>query len=219
MLYNPTSAFARAVTAGEIIAVSATIYLNCTNKIIGAFLFSIGLLTVIQFGLKLYTGWTGVFADYIGVKAGRHEKIEGNDLTLTELSVLLVYILIGNFLGAGIIGALVNLCLPETRDAAVLLMQSKEAASLGGMVMKGVLCGCLMQVAFIANAGPRTIEGFLVAILCIMGFILAGFEHSIADIAYAFIAMQWTVQTVILLIAAVLGNLLGGHFTWLQLDR
>jgi len=219
MLYNPTSAFARAVTAGEIIAVSATIYLNCTNKVIGAFLFSIGLLTVIQFGLKLYTGWTGVFADYLGVKAGRHEKIEGNDLTLTELSVLLVYILVGNFLGAGIIGALVNLCLPETRDAAVLLMQNKEAVSLGGMVMKGILCGCLMQVAFIANAGPRTIEGFLVAILCIMGFILAGFEHSIADIAYAFIAMQWTVQTVILLIAAVLGNLLGGHFTWLQLDR
>ena len=219
MIYNPTSAFARAVTAGEIIAVSATIYLNCPNKIVGSFLFSIGLLTVIQFGLKLYTGWTGIFADYIGTKAGRHAKIEGNDLSLTELSVLLVYILVGNFLGAGIVGALVNLCMPETRNVAVALMQNKEAVSISGMLMKGVLCGCLMQVAFIANAGSRTVEGFLVAILCIMGFILAGFEHSIADIAYAFIAMQWTAKTVVLLIAAVVGNLLGGHFTWLQLDR
>lgn len=219
MFYNPASAFARAVTAGEIIAVSATIYLNCANKIVGAFLFSIGLLTVMQFGLKLFTGWTGVFADYIGVKAGRHEKIEGNDMTLSELSVLLVYILIGNFIGAGLIGVMVSYLLPETRDAAIVLMQNKEAVSIGGMLMKGVLCGCLMQVAFISNAGQRSLEGFLVAILCIMGFILAGFEHSIADIAYAFIAMRWTIQTVVLLGAAVVGNLLGGHFTWLQLDR
>lgn len=219
MIYNPTSTFARAVTAGEIIAVSAAIYLNCPNKIVGSFLFSIGLLTVIQFGLKLYTGWTGIFADYLGVKAGRHERLEGADLSVLELSILLVYILIGNFIGAGIIGSLVCFTMPETRDAAIALMQSKEAVSVGGMLMKGILCGCLMQVAFISNAGARSIEGFLISILCIMAFILAGFEHCIADIAYAFMALQWTWQTTMLIIVAIVGNLIGGHFTWLQLDR
>lgn len=219
MIYNPASTFARAVTAGEIIAVAATIYLNCPNKIVGSFLFSIGLLVVVQFGLKLYTGWTGVFADYLGVKAGRHEKLEGADLSWTGLSVLLVYILIGNFIGAGIIGSLVCFTMPGTREAAIALMQNKEAVSIGGMLIKGVLCGCLMQVAFIFNAGTKDISGFFIAVMCIMGFILAGFEHSIADIAYAFIALQWTWKTVLLIGAAVVGNLIGGHFTWLQLDR
>jgi formate/nitrite transporter FocA (FNT family) len=160
-----------------------------------------------------------VYADYIGVKAGRHTKVEGNDLTLTELSVLLVYILIGNFIGAGIVGSMVSFCMPETREAAIVLMQNKEAVSIGGLLVKGVFCGCLMQIAFISNCGKPSIEGFLVAVLCIMGFILAGFEHSIADIAYAFIALQWTWKTALLIGAAVVGNLIGGHFTWLQLDR
>ena len=45
--------------AGVAIALGGYVYLSCENKYVGAFLFSVGLLTVLYFGLNLYTGRIG----------------------------------------------------------------------------------------------------------------------------------------------------------------
>jgi formate/nitrite transporter FocA (FNT family) len=47
------------IFAGLMISIGAIIYLNCPNRIVGAFLFSIGLITIMEFGFKLYTGVVG----------------------------------------------------------------------------------------------------------------------------------------------------------------
>ena len=53
------STFILAVCAGMCIGVGGTVYLMCTSKLLGAVLFSIGLLTILVFGLKLFTGMSG----------------------------------------------------------------------------------------------------------------------------------------------------------------
>ena len=49
----------KSVLAGVLIALAGHIYLNCANKIVGAFLFSIGLIGVIVLQANLYTGKVG----------------------------------------------------------------------------------------------------------------------------------------------------------------
>ena len=48
--------FIRSICAGAAIALGGTVFLACSNKIVGAFLFAIGLLTVLVFGFDLFTG-------------------------------------------------------------------------------------------------------------------------------------------------------------------
>ena len=45
--------------SGYLIGLSAYVYSVCSNKIIGAFIFGLGLLTICRFKLKLFTGAVG----------------------------------------------------------------------------------------------------------------------------------------------------------------
>ena len=222
MKLNTKLDFIRELMAGEIIAVAAGIYLQCQNKAVGAFLFAIGLLTVIRFQLRLYTGWTGIFADAMMLDRDMHHDcpwMKGWSLcNYGWRAAVLISILLTNVIGTLVVGGLIGICIPEAREAARALMEHKEEAGILAMLIKGVLCGCLMQIAFLAGKA-RNAEANLMVVLCIMGFILAGFEHSIADFAYAFIAWKWSWNTVMLLGAAVVGNFIGGHFTFDQLSR
>lgn len=49
----------RGVAAGYLIGLSAYIYSACENKVVGAFLFGLGLLTICTFKLNLFTGKVG----------------------------------------------------------------------------------------------------------------------------------------------------------------
>ena len=46
--------FVKAVLSGFMIGIGGTVYLSCSNKIVGAFLFTIGLITICEFGFNLY---------------------------------------------------------------------------------------------------------------------------------------------------------------------
>ena len=72
--------FINSIWGGIMISIGAMIYLNCPNKVVGAFLFSIGLITIMIFKFKLYTGEIG----YIR--------------RLSEIPYILT-VLIGNFIG------------------------------------------------------------------------------------------------------------------------
>ena len=60
-LYNT---FVLAVLAGLMIGFGGVIYLMCPNRMVGALLFSFGLLTIICQGFALYTGRVGYFREY-----------------------------------------------------------------------------------------------------------------------------------------------------------
>ena len=49
----------RGITAGYLIGLCSYVYSICENKIVGAFLFGLGLLTICTFKLNLFTGMVG----------------------------------------------------------------------------------------------------------------------------------------------------------------
>ena len=56
--------FVLAVLAGMMIGFGGIIYLMCPDRIVGAFMFSFGLLTIVCQGFALYTGRVGHFRRY-----------------------------------------------------------------------------------------------------------------------------------------------------------
>lgn len=96
------------------IAIASYIYLS-VGGIVGAIMFSIGLLTILNMGFKLFTGSVG----YIKSK----DDIRDN-----------IIILIGN-----IIGACGILAFPHA--AALSLVASKLTIPLYLVFLKGVVCG------------------------------------------------------------------------------
>ena len=77
----------KSIIGGFLIGFGGTVYLNMDNKIVAAFLFGLGLFTIINFELNLYTG-----------KIGYLSKENWREILLT---------LIGNFIGTNLFAFLV----------------------------------------------------------------------------------------------------------------
>ncbi len=192
-------AFFSGISAGIMVAIGGAIYLACaadTNtplgKYIGALLFSVALLSICMLGFYLYTGKVG----YLG---------EG--FTLDKVKCLAVG-LAGNYIGATLIGLLISVVSPTMYQKAVsvttakLTMEGWPARALA----LGAFCGILMYVAVKIFAVKGTALGVL---FCIPTFILAGFEHSIADMFYMAAAREFSGWSFLFLLMVVLGNSLG----------
>lgn len=183
MKYNLIT-FIKACLAGICIAMGCNVYLACDNKYIGAFLFSIGLITILLFDFNLYTGKVG-YAVYNNMKFIKD----------------LVIILLGNTIGCICIGIM----FPS--EAAQILCEVKLQESFITILFKSIMCGFLM---FIAVDTCKTYHSLLTTIICIPTFILSGYEHSIADIAYFIMSRIITLQSFLFIIIVIIGNAIGG---------
>lgn len=175
----------RAILAGMMIGIGGCVYLGCEVKWVGAILFAVGLFTIFSFRLDLYTGKVGYIFD--------------NDRSY--VTYLLVVIL-GNFIGCLILGLMMPL------DAAVNLANAKlDNYEFLPVLFKGVLCGMLM---FIAADCYKNTKSFIATFVCVPVFILAGFEHSIADMFYFCSAGAFSVESLVFIITVLIGNAIGG---------
>ena len=183
--------FLRAILAGIAIGLGGCIFMGMVTseyKWVGAILFSIGLFTVFTFRLDLYTGKVGY-------------AVENKPSYLVDL----VVIILGNFVGALIIGQMI----PMPEAAEVLIVDAK----LGGDIdwwrvfCKGVFCGMLM---FIAADYYKTQKKYLATFVCVPVFILAGFEHSIADMFYFCASGTSTLDAFLFILVVIVGNAVGG---------
>ncbi len=184
--------FLSALGAGITIGMGGSIYLACENKYVGAILFSVALLSICYMGMYLYTGRIGFLA----------EKFSFN--TVWHLLVGLV----GNDLGATLVGKVVRFSSPKLAEVAEDLSVKKLEIDFLKVVGLGALCGILMYLAvkiFIAKGSPLGI------IYCIPVFILCGFEHSIADIFYLSTGGHsiFELPVLIFTVAVILGNTIG----------
>ena len=189
MIQHYMKCFLRAILAGIAIGLGGCIFMGMVTseyKWVGAILFSIGLFTVFTFRLDLYTGKVGY-------------AVENKPSYLVDL----VVIILGNFVGALIIGQM----MPEA--AEVLIVDAK----LGGDIdwwrvfCKGVFCGMLM---FIAADYYKTQKKYLATFVCVPVFILAGFEHSIADMFYFCASGTFTLDAFLFILVVIVGNAVGG---------
>lgn len=185
-----------AIIAGMMIAMGGTVYLAQENPVIGSFLFSIGLFTVLVFQLQLYTGKIGYL-------------VFQKPVYLVELAITWV----GNLMGTSLVAFMVQ----NTRNYKGIAerVAGMAATKLGDGLLSifclAVFCGILM---FIAVDVYRNVEGatlkFAGAFLPVMVFILSGFEHVIANMFYFALADAWSGQAVVALAVMTLGNSLGG---------
>lgn len=177
--------------AGIMIAIGGTVLLSCQNGIIGACFFTIALLVICYRGYSLYTG-------KIGFIAVSHTK--------KDFSVLLTGLL-GNVIGTLLCGLAVNYALPDRAAKATLMCAAKLESDLFCVFIKAIFCGILM---YIAVAVYKEQKSPLAIFFCVPVFIISGFEHSIADMYYFFVAKSFSPQMLIFLIVVLLGNTVGG---------
>ncbi len=185
------------LSAGIMIAIGCSIYLACDNKYIGAILFSVALLTICLKQYSLYTG-------KIGYIVTDHKKEDFSTLLLG---------LLGNAVAVILIGLAIGYAVPSLSQTANTICQSKLMdQNFLQTLLRSIMCGVLMYVAVSVYKENKSIVGILFAIPV---FILAGFEHSIADIGYFAIANIYSWKAFGFIWTVILGNTIGScllHF-------
>ena len=195
-LPNLPSLLAGAVLAGISIGLGGLAFLSAEQKVIGAFLFTIGLFTVCTLGLNLYTGKVCYLPDNgIGYALG------------------LPVIWLGNLAGTGLTALAAGL----TRNGAALsekaaaLCTVKTSDSLASLFFLGLLCNIFIYIAVEGYKNiPHEPGKYLALIFGVMVFILCGTEHCIADMFYFWMAKAWNPRSVLCILVITLGNSLGG---------
>lgn len=189
--------FLYAIMAGAFIAMGGVVFLSLNNKIVGAFMFSLGLFAVCTLKYNLFTGKVGY--------------LFCNDVKTYLPWCLMVWV--GNLVGSIIVAELVRLTrvAPGIIEKSTKLVQVKADDSLISLFVLGIFCNIMVVHAvdqYLNN--PHEIGKYLGIVMSIMVFILCGFEHCIADMFYIQMARMWNSQTIIALIVITLGNILGG---------
>ena len=181
------------ILAGAMVSIGGTVLLSVDNRYIGAALFSIALLVICYFGFNLYTGKVG----FLWNTHGRAE------LSMAFLGLL------GNLIGAVLSALLIAAALPQLRETAIAACEKRLMQLPVQTLLRGFFCGILMYSAVWIYREKKTAAGIL---FCIPVFILAGFEHSVADMFYFALAGLFTPKALVFILLAVLGNSLGGMF-------
>lgn len=194
--------------AGISIALGGWIFLRTNvwmpNIILGALFFSMGLILICNFGFYLYTGKICYL-------------IEDKSTTYLNKVIDLLLGLLGNFLGTLVVGAILNYTFKSSSDALFenlkIMVNNKLAYTPIKMIILSFFCGMLV---YIAVEGFKKIDNnfgkYVVLVLSIGGFIIMGFEHSIANMFYYFVNGVYSLDVFISILLCVLGNSLGGLF-------
>lgn len=188
-----------AVSAGILIAIGGCVFLACDNRYIGAALFAVALLGICSKGYALFTG-------KVGYLVSDHST---GDLFSLGLSLL------GNALATIPLGLVIHSAMPHLGEAALAICTAKLTQTPGGTLVRAVFCGILMYLAVSIYREKNTIAGI---VYCVPVFILAGFEHSIANMFYFGAAGLLDLPVLAYLALVILGNALGGMLLPL-LDR
>ena len=184
-----------ALLAGIFIGIAGTVYLATPNPLLGPFLFAFGLLVIICYQFKLFTGAVGYWANQRG------RAIADYTLHLAEIWLAIV----GNLVRA-------TRTYPAFAQRVGSLCDVKLADSAASIFILAVFCGILMYVAvetFRHQELPGVTRTAMV-FLCVSVFILSGFEHSIAGMYYFSVAGMWNADALLAIAVMTAGNAVGG---------
>lgn len=177
----------KAIYAGFMIGIGGIVYLSVENRIIGSFLFSFGLLTIVTQGFFLYTGKIGFVKKW------------------SELFNMAV-IVVGNYAGT-LLAALLAKGAKLPIDS-LGLVDRKLDNNLWNVFLLSVFCGVMMYLA-IDNYNKSKHLLFIIA--PVMIFILSGFEHSVANMFYFHLAGEYSFRSFVYLLVMVAGNGIGAR--------
>ena len=178
-----------AIMAGICIGIAGFGYL-AVGGIVGAVTFAFGLLAVVHYRLKLYTGTAGFFA-------------KGELLQLCTILAM-------NIVGCLLVALMARMSPMPLQDAAQHILEGRLNA---GIVQSGVLaigCGFIMTTAVKWGREGK----FLPLLFGVPLFIICGFPHCVADAFYYLcVPVEYLTanagQVLLLYAAIVLGNFIG----------
>ncbi|MBR5434037.1 MAG: formate/nitrite transporter family protein [Bacteroidales bacterium] len=177
------------ILAGICIGIAGFGYL-AEKSIIGAVLFAFGLLTVVHYKLKLYTGTAGFI-------------VKGEVATL-------FLILLGNLVGCLIV-SLIARCSPmPLQETAQKVLEGRLATGplKGGILAIG--CGFIMTTAVTFARKDKNLP----LLFGVPLFIMCGFPHCVADAFYymavpvSFLGEHW-LDVLVFYVSIVAGNFVG----------
>ncbi len=198
------------ILSGITLGVGGMVSFSSDNRYVGAFLFSLGLFTIVQFRYGLFTGKVG----YI---------VNREPAYILEVLVTLISNAAGTFISA--------ILLRQTRFFTTVVsgmeqtIEERVSAAVDGKIhddplsifVLAAFCGMLMFTAVEVNRQCRAKGNFVGAlfgvVFPVVVFIICGFNHCIADMFYYFFCGCPDVPAAILyFVLAVLGNAAGGMF-------
>lgn len=166
-----------AMFATTVLAGAAGVLPYGVSRLIAGFVFCLGLILVVVGGAELFTGNTLMVMAWA---AGR--------VTLPEMLRAWAIIYCGNFIGALSTAILVYLsgqplhANGAVAAVAVKLAVDKSLLPFGQAFFLGILCNVLVCLAVWLALGARTTTDKVAAIIFpVSAFVVAGFEHSVAN--------------------------------------
>lgn len=192
-----TKKFIYAVLGGIFISIGAVAYMSVENKLAGSFMFSMGLFVIVVNGYNLFTGKAGYifqnkFSTYIP---------------------FLALVWFGNLLGASATGFLMRLSMGDAfLQKASAIASNKMSYSFTKVFILAIFCNIMvvMAVEIANNEKIHSFARYVGLILCVATFVVAGFEHCVANMFYFALDNQYNLTALIYLLVATFGNVVGG---------
>ena len=184
----------KAILSGILVGIGGILYVSSANQIVGSVLFSFALILIVERGYNLFTGKVGYLLPY---KKGQFK--------------LLMQTLLGNMIG---IFFAAGLFLLSGKDGAMLhaseIFELKLTQVWYETLVLAIFCGFMMYLAVdsyhkLKNPGAS----LLVVIFAVSIFIVAGFEHSIADMSYLVLSKTFTLEAFLFIFIVLIGNMIG----------
>ena len=203
--------FTSAILAGICISLGGWVFLALSGNaglgafgpVIGSILFTFGLLTVVHYKYKLYTGALGF------IKAAKGDVAD------------LLLILLGNILGCLLVSLLARLSPLPLQETAQKLLEGRLACGALRCGALAIGCGFIMTAAVYNGRQGK----FLPLLFGVPLFIMCGFPHCIADAFYYLAApcdfLGANAGAVLALYACiVVGNFIGGNlYRWILIGK
>ncbi len=188
-----SSNLVKSILAGVSISVGGVIYITLGSSILGAFLFSIGLFTIYMFDWNLYTGKCCMLPQ-----------------SFTIYTPITIIALVGNIMGTVVMGYVVRLSGLSLEDYAREMVAHKLEHTTLEYFILSIFCGILMSIAVLGYKQQKDDFGrFIIIALPITIFIVAKFEHVIANAFYISLADFWNQDTVVFTAVCAIGNMIG----------
>lgn len=185
--------------AGAFICIAALVFLSVQPSIaLGSFLFGFGLLAIVTRRYALFTGVSGYVIDQNGAAA------------TFKYMLFMLAVWLGNMLGCIAVGSVAG---SMHAVAAESLINAKCQANEMALFARAMMCGALMHLAVdtYKHSNADIANKLALLFLCVAAFILSGFEHCIANMAYACISGTLLNAAVMkMLLASTVGNIAGG---------
>lgn len=220
------SALVLAVMSGAFISLGATFMLVvksdatlpfAATQLLGGLAFTLGLFLVLAAGAELFTGNCLMV---MGPLSGRFSwgKLLSSWLVVLAGNLAGALLASAAMLAAGVASANGG----ALGEAAIAVAEGKVALGWGTAFVRGVLCNMLVCLAvWVGHSASSVTDKFFSALLPVMGFMAAGFEHCVANMFFLPYAMMLQATGVASgsvdlagvlhnLSAATLGNLVGG---------